>query len=157
MGHAIQNSRALLNALHDQERTLEMVHCCVGPFNTTTDKDGNNCAILIGTFLADIYLILVILRYIYQFCLEAKLSSPQCKFRYRHRPRLWHHIPGRVPLEQLRGLLRAVEGPCEQEVGPGRHAQRRGQMQNQTQYFQAQGAQKPEYVQKFTKLIKRQR
>ena len=57
MGHAIQNSRALLNALHDQERTLEMVHCCVGPFNTTTDKDGNNCAILIGMFLADIYLI----------------------------------------------------------------------------------------------------
>ena len=56
MGHAIQNSRALLNALHDQERTLEMVHCCVGPFNTTTDKDGNNCAILIGTILADIYL-----------------------------------------------------------------------------------------------------
>ena len=53
MGHAIQNSRALLNALHDQERTLEMVHCCVGPFNTTTDKDGNNCAILIGTMHAD--------------------------------------------------------------------------------------------------------
>ena len=49
MGHAIQNSRALLNALHDQERTLELVHCCVGPFNTTTDKDGNNCAILIGS------------------------------------------------------------------------------------------------------------
>ena len=48
MGHAIQNSRALLNALHEQERTLEMVHCCVGPFNTTKDKDGNNCAILIG-------------------------------------------------------------------------------------------------------------
>lgn len=51
MGHAIQNSRALLTALHDQERTLEMVHCCVGPFNTTTDKDGNNCAILIGTVM----------------------------------------------------------------------------------------------------------
>ena len=96
-------------------------------------------------------------RYIYQFCLEAKLSFPQCKFRYRHRPRLWDDIPGRVPLEQLRGLLRAAEGPREQEVGSGRHAQRRGQMQNQTQYFQAQGAQKPKYVQKFTKLIKRQR
>ena len=25
-----------------------MVHFCVGPFNTTKDKDGNNCAILIG-------------------------------------------------------------------------------------------------------------
>ena len=48
MGHAIQNSMALLNALHDQERTIEMVHCCVGTFNTTQDKDGNNCAILIG-------------------------------------------------------------------------------------------------------------
>lgn len=48
MGHAIQNSRALLSALHEQERTLEMVHCCVGKFNTTQDKDGNNCAILIG-------------------------------------------------------------------------------------------------------------
>ena len=49
MGHAIQNSRALLTALHDQERTLELVHLCVGPFNTTKDKDGNNCAILIGS------------------------------------------------------------------------------------------------------------
>ena len=48
MGHAIQNSRALLTALHDQERSLELVHLCVGPFNTTKDKEGNNCAILIG-------------------------------------------------------------------------------------------------------------
>ena len=77
MGHAIQNSRALLNALHDQERTLEMVHCCVGPFNTTTDKDGNNCAILIGTFLClqlDLFSDFKI--YIYQFCWRQSYHPP---------------------------------------------------------------------------------
>ena len=68
MGHAIQNSRALLNALHDQERTLEMVHCCVGPFNTTTDKDGNNCAILIGRYNS--------CRYIFIYCLRSRPVSP---------------------------------------------------------------------------------
>ena len=48
MGHAIQNSRALLTALQDNDRTIEMVHFCVGPYNTTKDEKGDNCAILIG-------------------------------------------------------------------------------------------------------------
>merc|ERR1712088_528589 len=48
MGHAIQNSRALLTALQENERTIEMVHFCVGPYNTTKDEKGENCAILIG-------------------------------------------------------------------------------------------------------------
>ena len=48
MGHAIQNSRALLTALQENERELEMVHFCVGPYNTTKDEKGENCAILIG-------------------------------------------------------------------------------------------------------------
>ena len=48
MGHAIQNSRALLTALQENDRELEMVHFCVGPYNTTKDEKGENCAILIG-------------------------------------------------------------------------------------------------------------
>jgi len=52
MGHAIQNSRALLTALQENERELEMVHFCVGPYNTTKDEKGDNCAILIGIAIA---------------------------------------------------------------------------------------------------------
>ena len=48
MGHAIQNSKALLTALQDNDRTIEMVHFCVGRYNTTKDEKGDNCAILIG-------------------------------------------------------------------------------------------------------------
>lgn len=47
-GDAARNSLALLQALHDQERELELVHFCVGPYNTTKDKEGKNTAILIG-------------------------------------------------------------------------------------------------------------
>ena len=47
-GDAAKNSMSLLAALQESERTLELVHFCVGPFNTCKDKDGNNTAILIG-------------------------------------------------------------------------------------------------------------
>merc|ERR1712180_536991 len=39
---------SLLEALHDQERTLELVEFCVGPYNTRKNKEGKNEAILIG-------------------------------------------------------------------------------------------------------------
>ena len=57
---------SLLEALHDQERTLEvpftlqlnksddsfqLVHFCVGPYNTVQDKNGKNQAILIGNMV----------------------------------------------------------------------------------------------------------
>merc|ERR1712129_75583 len=47
-GDAARNSMSLLQALHDQERTLEIVHFCVGPYNTVQGKNGKNEAILIG-------------------------------------------------------------------------------------------------------------
>jgi len=47
-GEAAKNSMALLEALQESERILEMVHFCVGPFNTCKDKQGKNTAILIG-------------------------------------------------------------------------------------------------------------
>jgi len=47
-GEAAKNSLALLNALHESDRILEMVHFCVGPYNTCKDKQGKNTAILIG-------------------------------------------------------------------------------------------------------------
>lgn len=47
-GDAERNSMSLLGALHDSDRTLEVVHFCVGPYNTKKDKDGKNEAILIG-------------------------------------------------------------------------------------------------------------
>ena len=58
MGHAIQNSRALLTALQENDRELEMVHFCVGPYNTTKDEKGENCAILIGELEASIMCLL---------------------------------------------------------------------------------------------------
>lgn len=50
-GDAHRNSMSLLEALHDQDRTLEMVNFCVGPYNTTKDENGKNIAILIGIAL----------------------------------------------------------------------------------------------------------
>jgi len=47
-GDAARNSMSLLEALHDQERTLELVEFCVGPYNTRKNKEGKNEAILIG-------------------------------------------------------------------------------------------------------------
>merc|ERR1719348_2133766 len=47
-GDAAKNSMSLLSALQDSERTVELVHFCVGPYNTTKDKEGKNTAILIG-------------------------------------------------------------------------------------------------------------
>lgn len=47
-GDAARNSMSLLSALHESDRLLEMVHFCVGPYNTCQDKDGKNMAILIG-------------------------------------------------------------------------------------------------------------
>ena len=63
-GEAAKNSLALLNALHESDRILEvcrrfipnfiiqttvqMVHFCVGPYNTCKDRQGKNTAILIG-------------------------------------------------------------------------------------------------------------
>merc|ERR1712181_9957 len=47
-GDAARNSMSLLEALHDQERTLELVEFCVGPYNTVKNKEGKNEAILIG-------------------------------------------------------------------------------------------------------------
>merc|ERR1711970_1059648 len=48
-GEAAKNSMALLNALHETDRLLEIVHFCVGPYNTYKDKEGKNTAILIGS------------------------------------------------------------------------------------------------------------
>merc|ERR1719348_1585800 len=39
---------ALLTALHESSRMVEVVHFCVGPYNTCKDKEGKNTAILIG-------------------------------------------------------------------------------------------------------------
>jgi len=50
-GEAIKNSMSLLQALHASDRLVEIVHFCVGPFNTCKDKDGKNTAILIGIAL----------------------------------------------------------------------------------------------------------
>jgi len=47
-GEAAKNSMALLTALHESERLVEVVHFCVGPYNTCKDKDGKNTAVLIG-------------------------------------------------------------------------------------------------------------
>jgi len=47
-GEAAKNSMALLNALYEADRLLEIVHFCVGPYNTCKDKEGKNTAILIG-------------------------------------------------------------------------------------------------------------
>merc|ERR1712192_348018 len=47
-GDAARNSMSLLEALHGQERTLELVEFCVGPYNTVKNKEGKNEAILIG-------------------------------------------------------------------------------------------------------------
>eukprot|EP00092_Neocalanus_flemingeri_P010107 GFUD01010891.1.p1 GENE.GFUD01010891.1~~GFUD01010891.1.p1 ORF type:complete len:361 (+),score=104.28 GFUD01010891.1:33-1115(+) len=47
-GDAAKNSMSLLSALHDSDRLVEIVHFCVGPFNTCKDKEGKNTAILIG-------------------------------------------------------------------------------------------------------------
>merc|ERR1719244_786362 len=43
-----KNSMALLNALHESNKLVEVVHFCVGPYNTCKDKEGKNTAILIG-------------------------------------------------------------------------------------------------------------
>jgi len=50
-GDAAKNSMSLLGGLYESDRTLEVVHFCVGPFNTTKDKEGKNTAILIGIAL----------------------------------------------------------------------------------------------------------
>merc|ERR1712179_327504 len=42
---------SLLQALHESDRTVEMVHFCVGPYNTCKGADGKNTAILIGIAL----------------------------------------------------------------------------------------------------------
>jgi len=47
-GDASKNSMSLLSAFQDVDTTLEIVHFCVGKYNTKKDKDGNNTAILIG-------------------------------------------------------------------------------------------------------------
>jgi len=47
-GDARQNSMSLLTAFQQSDRVLEIVHFCVGPYNTCQDKDGNNTAVLIG-------------------------------------------------------------------------------------------------------------
>jgi len=47
-GDAARNSMSLLSALHQTDNILEMVHFCVGPYNTCQDKEGKNMAILIG-------------------------------------------------------------------------------------------------------------
>jgi len=47
-GEALKNSMSLLGALQDSDRILEVVHFCVGPFNTCKGADGKNTAILIG-------------------------------------------------------------------------------------------------------------
>jgi len=47
-GDAAKNSMSLISALQESERTVEIEHFCVGPFNTTKDKEGKNTAILIG-------------------------------------------------------------------------------------------------------------
>jgi len=47
-GDAARNSMSLLGALHDSDRTMEIVHFCVGPYNTRKDKNNKNEAILIG-------------------------------------------------------------------------------------------------------------
>jgi len=50
-GDARRNSLSLLTALYEEERMLEIVHFCVGPYNTTVGEDGKNTAILIGIAL----------------------------------------------------------------------------------------------------------
>jgi len=47
-GDAARNSMSLLGALHESETTMELVHFCVGPYNTKKNKEGKNEAILIG-------------------------------------------------------------------------------------------------------------
>jgi len=47
-GDAAKNSMSLLSALHESDRVVEVVHFCVGPYNTCKDADGKNTAILIG-------------------------------------------------------------------------------------------------------------
>jgi len=47
-GDAAKNSMSLLQALHDSDMLVEIVHFCVGTFNTCMGEDGKNTAILIG-------------------------------------------------------------------------------------------------------------
>ena len=50
-GDARRNSLSLLKALYDESRVVEIVHFCVGPYNTTVGEDGKNTAILVGVAL----------------------------------------------------------------------------------------------------------
>ena len=43
-----RNALSLLTALYQSDRMLNMVHLCVGPYNTEKDKDGKPKSILSG-------------------------------------------------------------------------------------------------------------